>query len=321
MIQLLIVNSKSNTTLSFWNRHQNQILGFFNETEIIETLTAISQYSDFKTIKKIIVIGNDAFFTDVINRFYEVIEKKGPLPPFGLIADSKESLLAYDMCLPFKMQPRLELLAKNHFVPLDLIRCHYVGKDNAPCNRFILNDAIIGIQPLKTPLVESSITNKFRFWLSGLLQPKRKMIRICESNEETYSGDYVFSIILLGNQITGGPRIRSKIRLNLNHFEYFQFSPHSLPQLWYSMIKLRQGHFFSLGAPIFQGQFCDQKLLATGEENSIIADGQYLGHLPATFTFLPKAIRVISSISSIPVSETVTNEVITPQPLLSRTSL
>ena len=327
MNYLLVVNSAFCTkTAKFWNKNRSTI-----QTQLPDSIVYVPNSKPYKvpadldSFDVIALVGDDKFFSLFINSIYYHLSDKTRHKHIAFIPDRKGGVMASSLALPGKLDKQLDLIKKKQSVFLDLIRCHFMDKKGLPRSYFVLNDVIVGIVPSKLPLVVKTLA-ELALHSPVLGNKKRsKSILVTNGTDVFYTGNYVFSVVLLGNKITNGPRIpsRQKMRLNQSAFEYFQVnSPEA------SGIKIPLKNFFQKEEVetgfIFSRSFDELSLKGEGLENAIIADGVHLGRIPATFSFLPKALRIIAPMVMIRVTQPWKKAVkptTVPEPIGRRTGL
>ena len=325
---LVVVNSKtSSVTAKFWERYQTVFDSqlppydlFIPESGFFKMPDNAEKYDIF------ILVGGDRFFSQFINTAFYGLSDRCQKTYLAFIPDRKNTTIASSLGLPGDLKNQLELVRKRQSIYLDLIRCHFIDKKGIPRSRFVLNDVAIGLSPARLPILAKALIELTKYPL--LLHPKKqgKTISLIQKGDLLFEGQYIFAFVLLGNRITKGPKLpfRKKIRFNLNGFDYYQLCPHSLKKN-----RLILNEDISVAGSgnrgyLFSGNYQDLIIRGDGAENSIIADGIYLGRLPATFSFLPKALRVIAPLLTIRVSQPITGKVAAtgiPKPAGSRDSL
>jgi len=126
--------------------------------------------------------------------------------------------------------------------------------------------------------------------LGGFSLPGPSPIRLLAEGKACFEGNYLFGFLLLGNRLTCGIKINESLRKPQTGFSYFQLNGASLTA---RTGRWRQWFGQEQAGEVFQGRFSLLEL-ESAEEGLITGDGLALGHLPASFTLLPKALRVIS---------------------------
>lgn len=324
MKYLLVVNSHLSTkTKNFWDRKRVLIeehLGhpdlFIPESSNIRSQVMLDEYDI------VILVGDDRFFSAFVNTvFYELSDNK----TIAFIPDRRGSALAGSLGLPSAIDQQLHLVSKKQTILLDILKCHYIDKRGMPNSSFILNDVLIGFPPLRGPLLFKTLAE---FAKNTHILPsgrKQKSIQLMNDGRVVYEGGYMFAAAMLGNRIIDGPKIpsRNKPRCNLMSFDYYQLNAFSLTNLKIPFTRLFQAEDDN-SSYLFNGHYKDLIIKGEGKENSIIADGTYLGRLPATLTFLPKALKVIAPLLTVRVSQPWGKKLAhssIPKPVGSRNSL
>jgi hypothetical protein len=328
MKSLIVANSVlSSKTAQFWQKHQHVIEHYLRDSDcIFPDVKNLKLPDDLSNYDVIVLIGDDKFFSCFIDAtFYEVSPGKRQTC-LAFVPDRQNSALANGLVLPFKLENQLELINKRQTVLLDVIRCHYIDKKGFPNSRVIINDALIGIAPGNLPLVLKTLAAIAK---NPPLLPVRntnKQIKLYNSGNILYEGGYVFSAVVLGNQLTDGPKLprRNKLRCNLSGFDYYQLNTGMSQKLRNVFARLIVEEERTANKIYFSGSFSELIIKGEGADNTLIADGMYLGRLPATFTFLAKAIKVIAPILTVRVCQPWQKKVSAtgmPKPIGSRNSL
>ncbi len=249
----------------------------------------------------IVFVGNDSFFSRMVNNFFPLLTDNLGRNTLAFISDSKSSALSDGLGISSNLESLLYIIRKNQSITMDLLRCHYIDIHGFPASSLVLNDVLIGIPFIKYPVILRNIMQMVKLFSPILL--KKKKIALINEKKVVYEGNYVFSLLLLGRKITKGPRIRSPVRINLNGFEYFQLNYQTFMDQNWSISSLLSRKLLSRSKYLFHRKFSELEIKGMGQDNRIVGDGLYLGRLPATFTFLPKAVRVISPLLPIKLKE------------------
>lgn len=303
MQRLFIVNAKaSKRTARFWRRHQDLLRQKLGDIEALlvdsRSLEGLELYEEFE---QLVLVGDDSFFHQAINQIHGDLQDKDRRQHYAFLPDNPHSALAASLELPQGLKAQLDLLKKSPKVPFDLVRCHCIGQGGTPASRLILNDALIRLPKMKLPLILRTVVQWFRTY-SGLFDRKApSKVALFEKGKKLFEGDYVCAIMLLGTKITEGPRISTKRRFLRKKFFYYQLNANDLLDYTTALPRfLDEAELKKDDDPnIFQGQFADLDVRGLGEENRIIADGLWIGRLPASFTLLPKALDVVSPMTPI----------------------
>lgn len=293
---LFVVNILlSARTAGFWRKNRISILEQFDEPEVFyPESTSDLPGIDFKEVETIIFIGNDTFFHQSLNSFFERLTENLGRNILAFIPDSSGSALVDGLGLPRNVQKSVDLIKRKRSVPMDLIRCHYIDHHGFPASCLILNDAIIGLPPIKFPLVVENVAQ----WIASLplarYRRHKKNISLVNDGKVLFEGDYFFGLVMLGRKVTRGPRFRRRMRINLNRFEYLQVNNRSIRGLLKALPDIISGRVEQREPDILRFRLSDLEIKGVSPENKLIADGTHIGKLPASFTLLPKAVRVIS---------------------------
>lgn len=307
MISLIVVNSiLCEKTEKFWSKNRLEILDRLKLHKLVYPESKnYKLHQDLNEFDVIVLIGDDIFFSCFVNSVFYNLSDKEKIKHIAFIPDRRNTAIASGLCLPDQLSKQLELIQKKQSVFMDLVRCHYIDKKGIPRSHFVLNDVLLGISPSRVPLVFQTIVELAKNPPLFPSRKKTKVISITTGGAVVYEGKYVFSAVLLGNKFTNGPKIpsKAKIRANLTKFEYYQLNSRNIDSF--------KKPFKSLfGSPdnedtgyIFSGGFDELIIKGEGPENTIIADGIYLGRIPATFSLLPRAIRVIAPMLTIRIAQ------------------
>ncbi len=326
MEYLIVTNSSiSNKTARFWAKNNSYILSCFPKAEvIILTNGNLKLSTELEKFDVIILIGSDRFYNFFVNSAFQFLNDRTKLTAVAFIPDRRNSALSSGMGLPQQLSEQIELINSGQSVLLDLVRCHYIDNRGFPKDLLALNDVLIGIPPLRLPLLLRTIAGLAK--TPPILPSKRKTkeIQLLSNGCSLYEGSYVFSMILLGSRITDGPKVRSRVRANINKFDYFQLNSQTIRDVTFSLPGFFSGNDENANNYLFIGKYDELTIKGDGQENTIIVDGQHVGRLPATFTLLPKALRVISPMISVRVKQSWKPRVIqsnAPKPIGSGNNL
>lgn len=325
---LIVINSLlSQKSAQFWHKHQSIIQRYLNGSTCLfpdtKNYKLPSNLGDYDVI---VLIGNDAFFSSFIDATFYEISSGRQQTCLAFLPDRPNSALANGLALPNQLEHQLELIIKKHTVLLDVLRCHYMDKKGIPNSRIVVNDALIGFIPGNLPLVVKTLAAFVKNPPFLPIHNKNKQIKLFNAGNLLYEGGYVFAAVVLGNKITDGPKLPRgpKLRCNLSGFDYYQINTSMIKGLSFRFARSITDMARNPSQILFSGNFNDLILKGEGASNTIIADGVYLGRLPATFTFLPKAIKVIAPMLTVRVCQSWKKEVKAtgiPKPIGSRNSL
>ncbi len=284
----------------FWTRNKNKILSCFS-SPVVFAPDSISKKIplEIKDYETIIIIGSDSFFNWTINAVYKQIDFKKGQTLQAFIPDRRNSALASNLRLPSTVDEQIDIIKKRQFIYMDLIRCYCINKQGVFDNRLVLNDVLIGIPELRISMIFQRISGFFKNQALKNSDQTSKSIQLISKEELIYEGNYTFSLILLGNKITKGPRLRIKKRRRLPFFRFYQLNSNTIIDLRKTLSNALSTEGNRKNALYLKGDFKELTIKGDGASNSIITDGIHIGRLPASFYLLPKAVRVISPMITI----------------------
>lgn len=293
---LFIVNILlSVRTERFWRKNRLQILEQFESADVFYPESASDiPVVDLKPIEIIIFIGDDKFFNQITNNLYPLLMENFGQNILAFISDSNRSALAEGLGLPRRIQKSIDLIKRKQTIPLDLVRCHFIDHQGFPTNQLILNDVIIGLPLLRIHLLMDNLLGWIKSVSMMPFRKNQKTISLIHEGSLLYQGEYFFGILLLGNRITKGPKIGHRRRINLNKFDYVQLNNRSLKGVATALPDLFSGRLESKNPDLLYHKLNKLEINGVGQDNKLIADGIHIGRLPASFTLLPKSLRVIS---------------------------
>ena len=295
---LVIINSNLSTkTASFWRRNGEQIETAFPTAQYLFPDNNFPDLStDFEYCKLVILIGDTSFFHHVINSIFNIPSHSKSGRKIAFIPDTKESAIRSNLHLPVKITAQIELIQSQQSMPLDLIRCHYIDRKGIPASILVLNDILIGVPVSGLPLFFKAFIRWVKIVFNYASMKKKHRIKLKQGDQVIFEGHYLFSLILLGNKITKGSLSyhSAKTRVGKRSFEYIQFTSQSFKDYSASLPQLLSGNIRYDKKSSFIKKFDCLEIQGIGDENELIADGIHIGRLPASFTFLPNALEVIS---------------------------
>ena len=297
MRYLIVVNSfLSPKTARFWVKNESTIKQQLPDSDVYLPESRLPRLNvDIKSIKTIVLVGSDSFVNQMVNCFYPLLNTDPENTPIAIIPHDKNSSLASGLGLPNSLQYQLELIRKNQSVYLDVARCHFFDRRGLPSNRLILNDALIGIPNSKLPLFFKTISQLASSPSFLPFRKPKKAITLISGNSILYQGDFIFSLILLGNKVTNGPTVRNNPRVNRLKFDYLQMNSSRPKDITALLLKALFTEFVEgENSNLIQLRVAEISIKGKGGDMSIIADGLHIGQLPATFSLLPKALKVVS---------------------------
>ncbi len=328
MKYLVIVNSNlSKKTAWFWAKNRKKIIEYFPQHDLWLPATRFFKVPlDINEYEVIVLVGNDVFFSCFINSvFYELTSGKKQTS-IAFVPDNKKSAVTNSLGISAKLTAQCELITKKQSVLLDLVRCHYLDIKGIPKSHFVLNDTQVGLSPARLPFLIKSVVEIAKNSPLLPFRKKSKHIKVFSDGCKIFDGRYTFSAILLGRKLINGPTLlaQNKIRFNLSGFDYFQVNSVANQQFKIQPSEHRRSMHLRGNRYLISGAFDELTIKGEGQENTVIVDGLHLGKLPATFTFLPKAIRVIAPFLTVRVCQPWQKKVSTagiPKPIGSRNSL
>lgn len=307
MNYLLIVDSVlSKKTERYWTANRDYILDFIKPEDIYYPETRPCRVpSEFEKYDVYVLVGDDRFFSCFINSAFYRLSDEGKEKTIAFIPDSRNSALVEGLGFPNGLHERLELIKANQTIYLDVVRCHCVDQRGLPKNFFMLNDVLIGISSIKLPFFIKTLAGIARCVSIPPLKKGNREISLINNGNEIYRGSYVFSAVLLGNRITDGPRLKPKERVRCGQikFDYLQINTEDIRQLKVPLVSFFPLQDSSGVTPVFSGKYSEIDIRGNGQDNPVIGDGVHLGYLPATFTFLPRAVKIISPLLTVRVTQ------------------
>jgi len=303
---LFVVNILlSARTAGFWRKNRIQILEQFEAPEIFyPESVADLPHVKFSDVELIVLIGDDGFFHWAVNRFYDRLMENLGRNILAFVPDSRGSALADGLGLPWHFDASIKLIKRKQTVPLDLLRCHYIDHHGFPASCLVLNDVVIGLPPIKLPLVIENLAH----WLGALpltrFRRRKKQITLVHDGNVLFDGDYLFGLLLLGRKVTRGPRFKRRLRINLAYFEYLQVNSRNIRGLITALPGLLSGRLEDRKPEVLHFRLAELEAKGVSQDNKLIVDGTHVGKLPASFTLLPKSIRVISPLITVKAAKT-----------------
>lgn len=295
---LLLVNAKQHPkTEKFWIQNQEDILHTLSDATVFIPDFDMDDWPTFNAYSTIVMVGDDSFFSQALNTIYQ----KSAFTDKTLLAfipDSKDSSIRKILDLPSSLKELLHLITVRQSIFIDLIKCSYIDRSGFPSTYLAVNDVLIGAAACSI----SPLAKTFVKWLLTTFSPQRKQnntVTIFHHDQEIYNGPYIMAILLLGNYITKGPKIRAKRNLYKRKFDIFQIRGQSLLKLTSSLSKM----FLGKGKQQIANhwELDEAEFKSPGKKRNIIADGVHIGRLPANFHLLPKAVKVVSAFSTVKV--------------------
>lgn len=328
MKYLVIVNSNlSRKTEWFWAKSRKKINEYFPEYELWFPTTRFFKVPlDINSFDVILLVGDDTFFSCFINSvFYELTPGKKQTK-IAFIPDNKKSAITKALGISSRLSAQLDLIATKQSLLLDLVRCHYLDKKGIPRSHFVMNDVVIGMSPVRIPFLIKTVAEIAKNSRFLPFRKKSKQIKLYTEGNKIFEGHYTFSAVMLGRKLINGPAIpgQKKIRCNLTNFDYIQVNATPNQNFDDQVINSNNNPADLKSKYLISRSFEDLTIKAEGQENTVIIDGIHLGKLPATFSFLPKTIRVIAPMIMVRVRQPWHKKVSAaafPKPIGSRNSL
>lgn len=290
MCNLFLIDSlKTKSREAWWRKHQQLLLEQVDEAEMLfADLRHPSAITLPPNLQRLILVGGDESFSLGINHLFSQLQASKAGVAF--LPAGEHSALTQGLGYPSEIGQLALMLKRKAMVPLDLVRVTCADAEGRPCSWLVVNDAGVRLPLYPAMGGQNRLLRVLSQALGGFSLPSPSPIRLWAEGKPTYEGTYLFGFLLLGNQLTCGMQIHETIRKPQTGFSYFQLNASSLPA---RAGRWRQWFGQEQASEVFQGRFGLLEL-QSAEEGLITGDGLALGHLPASFTLLPKALRVIS---------------------------
>ncbi|MGK0289572.1 MAG: hypothetical protein ACI86H_001017 [bacterium] len=291
MSKIIIVDSQeSSKTARFWKKHRSLIFSRLKKSSVHITDSLQEIPSNIQLYQQIILVGSDSFFSRIITLIYPLTHTFNRKPSFAFISSEKNSAIAKGLHIPNQLDLYLQSIQEVNSIPFDVVKCHFLDMEGNTKEHIMLNDAVFGVKPMQFKFLMNNLVNLFA--MNWLEKKPSKHIEIHEGIEHVFSGNYLFSFLLLGNQVINGPKIKYRPRIGLRNFDYLQCN-HVIKKLS-DFKQCFSSQNIEWKKQIFHHSSDKLRVKGTGKGNFLIIDGNWLGKLPAKFELIQKAFDVIS---------------------------
>lgn len=305
---LLIVNPKSqNGALGKRWPQLSQIarrkLGSFEEafTKSQGDATRIARQALDKGIELVVAIGGDGTINEVANGFFDKGAPIAPqaimgILPFGTGGDFRKSAH-----IPNDFEKATTVLAIGNNRRIDLGRLDYTLRDGGKDQRIFVNIASFGMSGEIDEQVNTSskrLGGKLSFMFATArvgLRFKAKRVRIIFDADPATALECEISTVAVANgrYFGGGMLIAPKAELDDARFDVVAIEAMSITETMRNGKRLYKGTHLELDKVSHRRARSLFAEALDGQDVLIDMDGEVPGVLPATFSIMPKALRLI----------------------------
>ncbi len=247
---------------------------------------------------KIICVGGDGTFNEVINGF---MEGKGSIHPdaaVGYIARGTGCDFIKTVPLPRDLEKALAVIAKGKRVSMDLGRIQYNNNRGQKAYRYFHNVASFGLggevddRVNRTTKVFGGFFSFIWATLISVLRYDRKTIRLTMDNGFDRTVTALNVAVANGQYHGGGMWVAPEARVDDGKFHVTVIGDFSLPEVLWHLPKLYNGKLMGLEKV---SSFTATKVQAQSEEKVLLdVDGEQPGRLPVTIEMVPGALTLIA---------------------------
>lgn len=313
MLPLVIVNpsSANGATGRNWARTASDLREHFGAFQVVFT----KAHGDGREIAKrealngrsfLIACGGDGTLSEVANGILEA----GTNTELGVLPSGTGGDFRRTLEMPTRVAEAAKILREGQTKRIDVGRVEYLNHEGANETRYFLNVASFGlagavIENLKNdssvsvPFISSitrALGGKVAYAAAAAqaaMTMKRPMVRLCVDDKAATNLTVTNLCIANARFFGGGMKIAPDALLDDGKFDVVSIGDLSALEIFTNGYKLYLGKHLSMqqvahirAARIVAQPFNESEII------KLEADGELIGHLPATFEILPKALRV-----------------------------
>lgn len=250
--------------------------------------------------ERIVAIGGDGTVNEVVNGFFDEAgtairpEATFALIPFGTGGDFRRSI-----GLPTELVDAVAVAAKNVTKTIDIGRLAYTRSDGTPATRMFANITSFGVSGVVDKLVNESGKKLGR--LSFMLATARatwgytnKRVELTFDGQHRVEATISTVAVANGKYFGGAMMVAPDAELDDGLFDVIAMGDLGFGDLLASGRKIYKGTHLAMDkVTARRATTVTAEPIDASDEVLLDVDGENLGRLPATFTIVPQALRLV----------------------------
>lgn len=248
----------------------------------------------------VVAIGGDGTINEVVNGFFEGGEPVAPearlgVLPFGTGGDFRKTIN-----VPKDLDRAAAILARGATRAIDVGRLDYTSSDGGEATRLFINIASFGMSGVVDELVNESskrLGGRLSFLLATAragLRYENQRVRLVFDGDQAGAVDTIINVVAVANgrYFGGGMHIAPEAELDDGRFDVVAVGDMTMGDMILRGSRLYKGTHLGLDK-VSSRRARTLRAEPLGGEVLLDVDGETPGRLPATFTILPGALRLV----------------------------
>ncbi len=294
-------NSVADKPVRYWDKLLPVIRYQWGRNFTYSTIRCLMELQDLvpflmeKGYKKIIVVGGDGVFNQVVNCLYSINKKYFQNLTFGLISSDAGQGVACSLGLPKKLDDQLKVISSGKIQQIDLGIINYLDFNGKLQQRVFINEIQLGMAVRSMQALKGEIIKLFRKKLLNLisiiklLHSKAAQINLIFENSTRISAAILG--VVVGNGAISAFGRQAQLRDSL--LDVLLIDSQYIKKRLKSQFKVYQNTHKNLsGLSYYQSR----KIEITSQKPVwVTADGELVGKIPCKITIVPKALNVFAT--------------------------
>lgn len=241
----------------------------------------------------LIAVGGDGTLHEVINGVLQSSLPANDYPIIGLLPYGSANDFARTVGISKSMEELLVLIQSQSTQQIDLGK---IVIHQSQETRYFINIAGVGLGALVIQKLEKSTSRLspslkyFKYILKGFFDYTKKEVS-CTSSHWQWKGKLLQMVIANGRYFGNALSTTPDAKLSDGQFQVAIFADLSIWDYLKNLINLKKG--VKIRHPEVSYHTTNEILIESSDACGIEADGEYLGHAPATLSVLPNAISFL----------------------------
>ncbi len=297
-------NSQGGKLGKRWTELADTIVRAFPFDEAITTgpghATELARAALAAGAERIVAIGGDGTVNEVVNGFFD--DAGAPIAPnasFALIPFGTGGDFRRTLELPTEFPAAVQVVAANHVKPIDVGRLEYTRRDGTRATRMFANITSFGVSGVVDRLVNESgkKLGRLSFALAtarATWSYKNKRVQLVFDGAERVEATISTVAVANGRFFGGAMMVAPNAELDDGQFDVVAMGDFGFGDLVASGRKLYKGTHLAMDkVSVRRAKTVDAEPIDPKDIVELDVDGENLGNLPARFTIVPGALKMI----------------------------
>ncbi|ACY14693.1 diacylglycerol/lipid kinase family protein [Haliangium ochraceum] len=271
-------------------------------TEAPEHATELTRAALRAGATRILAVGGDGTTSEVVGGFFEGRTAIAPEAVLGVIPFGTGGDFRRTVGLPKRWAQAVEALSGERVRDVDVGYLEYRTRDGAPASRVFINIASFGISGMVDRLVNESskrLGGKLSFLvgsLRALMRYDNQRVRISFDDDPRDAVDMTINTVAVANGrfFGGGMQIAPEAELDDGFFDVVAVGDVGRGEFLRSSPRVYRGTHLSMDKVSHRRARVLRAEPIADAEIELDVDGETPGRLPATFTLLPRALKLLA---------------------------